>query len=279
MQADAHFVIGDAHVAAGQPCQDYGLAKVLSQDKAYAVISDGCSTAGNTDVGARLVALATARALELSRYQNPVDIQSFVRRRQQQIFGSSRLALGLSQSDLLATSGYVFVQPSGVHAYIQGDGVVAYRLNDQSLIAIQIAWADSTPAYPAYTQDGFKSFLAYHDHSTGSSLEVTHWNLPIDGEKSEYFRQELPAASGHLGLSFNLPPDVLAIGVFTDGVTQIRDLPWLDAVASLMNFKTVTGSFVKRRLNRFLKEGAKLGRTPVDDLAFAAVSLAPQEDV
>ena len=72
--ADCSFHIGAQHLRLGLPNQDYALAGNLD-DRAYVVVSDGCSSGGRTDIGARLVSLAAARAL---REQYEVDPLHFV---------------------------------------------------------------------------------------------------------------------------------------------------------------------------------------------------------
>ena len=59
---DSVFAIGASHVATGKACQDYTLSRA-SDTYAYAIVSDGCSSGGMTDVGARVLALATATAI------------------------------------------------------------------------------------------------------------------------------------------------------------------------------------------------------------------------
>lgn len=58
------FHIGAQHLSLGKPCQDYAVSGSINDTTAYAIVSDGCSSGGETDIGARIVALATKRALE-----------------------------------------------------------------------------------------------------------------------------------------------------------------------------------------------------------------------
>ena len=60
---DEYFHIGRAHLGNGQPCQDYALSG-QTEETAWAIISDGCSSGGKTDIGARLITLTTAKALK-----------------------------------------------------------------------------------------------------------------------------------------------------------------------------------------------------------------------
>jgi hypothetical protein len=58
MKADSYFEIGSTH----QVCQDYALA-YASDDFAYAIMSDGCTSSLNTDIGARLVSVIARDAI------------------------------------------------------------------------------------------------------------------------------------------------------------------------------------------------------------------------
>ncbi len=59
---DHHFIIGHGHLADGKPCQDYTLSGLVGGG-AYAVVSDGCSSAGQTDIGSRIIAITTGNAI------------------------------------------------------------------------------------------------------------------------------------------------------------------------------------------------------------------------
>ena len=115
IHADCAFHIGSQHLRNGLPCQDYAIAGDLP-DRAYAVVSDGCSSGGRTDVGARLISLAAAKAF---RSQN-IDIGHFV-------YGidSASAFFDLNQSDMLATLLSMSVTQDEVFIRVQGDGVVS----------------------------------------------------------------------------------------------------------------------------------------------------------
>ena len=65
--------------------------------------------------------------------------------------------------------------------------------------------------------------------------------------------------------------NMASISVFTDGVTQVDGVDWKDTVIQLLDFKTTEGAFVKRRMNRLLKDYRKRGDEPSDDIACAVV--------
>jgi hypothetical protein len=67
------------------------------------------------------------------------------------------------------------------------------------------------------------------------------------------------------------------VAVFSDGVTQVDGMDWRDVVAELMNFKSIEGDFVKRRMNRFLKDCRAHGKGPIDDISMACIHIDHEE--
>jgi hypothetical protein len=61
--------------------------------------------------------------------------------------------------------------------------------------------------------------------------------------------------------------------VFSDGITQIKDVDWKDAVFQFMNYKSTSGEFVKRRMMKALKT-----MTPMDDISCAAIRITQDAD-
>ena len=57
------------------------------------------------------------------------------------------------------------------------------------------------------------------------------------------------------------------VSAVSNGVTQVDGMDWRDVVAELLSFKSTEGDFVKRRMNRFLKDCQKHGKGPIDDIA------------
>src|SRR5688572_1835830 len=123
MHTDHHIAIGHQHLSDGKPCQDHALSGVVSEfgeTYAYAVVSDGCSTAGETDIGARLITTLTAKAFRDDyRSGDAVSIDSAAFDVAQQ--------LGLDPDDLLATHLYAVIDTTGEgHVMVKGDGVVVF---------------------------------------------------------------------------------------------------------------------------------------------------------
>lgn len=263
MHSDSHFVIGQAHTNGGQPCQDYALTGSLPSG-AFAVVSDGCSSGGRTDVGARIVALATAEAIR----QTPKSIHD----KRRGLIEAARHLYGCSQDDLLATCLYAVVTKKHSFVHIQGDGVVALRQPDDTLLLAKYEWSKNAPAYPVYAADGYRSFRQFYSGvATPLSAEWWQWR---GGQFSRRDDAGYTLSEGIAGI--RLPLDLAVhrcVALFTDGVAQIDNIDWKDAVVELLGFKTTEGAFAKRRLGRFVKDARLGGRGPIDDLAYAVILL------
>ena len=168
---DHYFRPGFTHSGGGKPCQDYALSSVY-QGSAFAIVADGCSSGGHTDVGARLVTFATASALRSHRMSGrsltDAAIYDEIARRQQELVVSVRTTLDLGLCDLLSTCLWAYVSAEGGYAHVQGDGVVVFCFSDGAMTLSSFEWAGNVPFYPAYSGDFLESFRATHD--AGASI-------------------------------------------------------------------------------------------------------------
>jgi hypothetical protein len=271
MQADFHFVVGRAHIKSGKPCQDYAAAAQLDAGRAYAIVSDGCSSAGRTDIGARLLTLATARAF--NRFNGgPEHLAELVAWQQTETLAATKLWLGLDDTDMLATCVYAWLSNQQVQIRIMGDGMAAWLLDNGTIQILRVDWANNHPAYPAYAANGFADFLEYHRRQgLKHPVTVEHWSLFPDGTSLLVGVETPELAQAVSGTNFGLEQPAQAIAVFTDGVNQVEGMDWRDVVRQLLSFKTTQGEFAKRRLNRLLRDGLGTGHLPIDDLACAVI--------
>jgi hypothetical protein len=275
MHADAHFVMGRTHLTTAQPCQDYATAGDLPSG-AYAVVADGCSSGGATDVGARLVALATVQALTSPAAKLPEVAAA----QQAAVLADTAARLGLVQDDLLATCVSAVVRGDTAFVHLQGDGAVAWQYPSGDIEMVSVEWERNTPCYPAYAADGFAGFIAYH----GGDLTAERWDAKTwrrqDGQLQPAGHARYTLEAGLTGLTIALDPtELVRMAVFSDGVTQVAGQHWPQVVSELMGFKVLAGSFVKRRLGRYVRDvsvGSNQG--PIDDLAFAAIDLERRDD-
>lgn len=279
LYTDHAMYIGASHERSGLPCQDYALSGVF-QDGAYAIVSDGCSTGGKTDVGARLIAHSIADAItHAPRILPPADYASLQRNR----FNTAARVLGLKQNDLLATSAYAVVRPDGsglVHIF--GDGAMALVGTGGNIFSVRLEWANNMPIYMAYHQDGFMQFVEAHGGDlTRHVLRRTAMCISTYGRvdiEDEY----ISLGKALAGYTYQLPPaiesNVAFVALFTDGIGQVGALEWHEALRDLLSFKSVEGSFAKRRMNRFVRDMADLDWRAEDDISYAVIRLAHDKE-
>lgn len=257
------------------PCQDYALSG-LCGDTAYAVVSDGCSTGGHTDVGARLVALTTIQAIRETWVNRGDSIcPEHVSAVQSNGLFDNMRTLGLSRNDMLATCVYAYLSPATSFVHLQGDGVVAVRWRDGSLWMFRYEWESNTPFYPAYAIDGRNEFVRSHGGDI-AALRVARTTCIVDsaGFPFSLAAQQYTLEQGIRGITVTLDgdiDDIDLVAVFTDGVTQISGVDWRDAVQSLLAFKSTGGEFAKRRMIRYVNDLRRDGGGPTDDIAYAVV--------
>lgn len=276
--ADHHFHIGQAHLNQGKPCQDFALSGVLD-NAVFAVVADGCSSGGQTDVGARILVLAAAQAIRQQRVRNRSvgDLVVPVAASQNLTLFSVRDALGLTQGDLLATSAVAYLSPEGGFVHLQGDGVVARKYRDGRLVASRYEWAENTPYYPAYALDE-RVFIQTH----GGNLDAecaTHqqaYFVPNEGftlspANGLTLRDGLRGFTTHFDAAS--VEELEYIAVFTDGVTQFKNREWTDVVHDLLTIPTSKGEFMKRRLGHLIRIAQKSGEVPMDDVGVAVIRI------
>lgn len=177
-------------------------------------------------------------------------------------------AMGLCPNDMLATCAYIntFGNDDDVVCRICGDGVIAWMIGGD-LTMVRYDWAANTPLYRQYHADGFAAFRrAQSDQPLSIHFHYRHGAERDDDIESLSMEQALS-----LEHEFVRCPDTVAI--FSDGVTQVDGMDWRDVVAELLSFKSTEGDFVKRRMNRFLKDCLKHGKGPIDDISMACIHI------
>lgn len=235
---------------------------------AAAIISDGCSSGGKTDVGARIIAHSTAIALAASPSLEKRTIDVDCRWADLR----AKETLCLKTEDMLATCAYVAVSGRFAMGRIIGDGVMACLDRMGRLFMNRIDWARNTPVYRAYeADDAYASFIAAHG---GLGAMAVTQQIHVRSAVRDELVRENTVEDALNGVCIDLDLSTIEhLAVFSDGVTQVDGMDWRDVVAELMAFKSTEGDFVKRRMNRFLKDCLKHGKGPIDDISMACIHI------
>ncbi len=247
LSADAAFRMGSTH----DVCQDYA-----SASGAAVALSDGCSGAPDTDLGARLLS-RTALAL--------AGQQAFLATLGSQAELVARSAIGTlhaSRDSLLATLLVARVVGSGFEANCWGDGTIALLRGDTwGGVRIEAPRAaGGIGEEPAY--------LAYRDHRD----QGTYREFFLDSEEG-YSEPEMTRSwDCHSETSGSAK----AVLIASDGLSSFVDsdrkpVPFGDVLVELLPFRLPGPAFVRRRLAAFERRCKKLGWQHTDDISIAAL--------
>jgi len=291
MHADHHYEIGTSH----QACEDYAISG-SHNGLSYALVSDGCSSSKNTDVGARILCHIGKNALQYLYQQGSLWDGPYVKEMFPTIFQGlvvmkaleARVSLGLDYNAFDATLLVAFAaerpgyNPAWGHTMF-GDGVIVQRYGQQNnnRRIFAISYTSNAPYYLSYAMsrekyDGY--FWSFGDHK-----RRVYSVLVEDGEQdyNEASSDQLdpmiyPAHHESFGPSLVFPTQ---ISLFSDGIGSLTTQdgkPAMTDITAAQNctaYKNTVGEFVRRRMRAFSKECASAGFSHYDDLACAAVHL------
>jgi len=275
MNQDSAFFIGSNHSV----CQDYARSGEIEGIN-FAIISDGCSSSCDTDFGSRLLVMESIRIIKTFFSKNlefnPHELGLYL----------SRMSLVLSNINYLnntamdATLFMVLSNDTTALILGYGDGIAFARKKDGSTDFRKISFPSGYPAYLNYHSDG-KRKSAYKMKSKKVVIDSGNMLLTdyIIWESSE---EKDPLTPFVWYLNKNVYD---FIGVMSDGVeTFYRIVPTeygtVQEIASLnyilsqiLSVKRFAGSFLQRRMNKFIKTIRKDGWVNFDDLSVAAIHL------
>lgn len=267
--SDTFFVKGVTH----DVCQDYAAhGKTPKCD--YAIVSDGCSTAKDSDVGARIMAKSAESLIGNNISHN--NISQFIAG---VIIRAKNTAnyMKLAPEALNATLLIAKANDTMLQSVIFGDGVLFARRHDGGLVAHHHKFKPEAPFYPCYNMD-FDGIARYLE-SFDAEFEVDHVRMEPNGTLFETTQKGSFADSfkiyNYSTKMYNL------VGVISDGAVSFLDnqtkepVEYLSIIDQLAAFKNYNGQFVERRMKRAMKDFSDAKWEPQDDLAMGVVYSQP----
>ncbi len=265
---DSHYTIGRLHLL----CQDY----VCQGRKPfpYIILSDGCSAAPDSDLGARLLALNARRLLPWFAFPAATDAERVDRhwrlgRRLVRRAARQARELGVDEEVLDATLLVAWCVEDTVYVHLYGDGCIAARRADGEVAVIQVEYAGNAPYYLAYLLDAERHDLYESAIGDPSIAQSVHY-LSETG-----VTRRLEPFNSATVFSFNLTT-LPTVAVATDGLHSLVNpetgnrLDALSVARELLEFGDVNDGFIKRRLRQVLVEYDRLGMFNFDDLSLGA---------
>ena len=239
-------------------CQDYAVAK-----DSYIILSDGCSTSPDTDIGSRLLVKAAEQQIQ-DRF-NPETLNGDAA----QLALSWAQAMNLPAQAVDATLLIALIDDDDLFISCSGDGVIVTETNDGRRDIYDISYPLGYPLYPAYVHqpDRFATMV----NSGRSTKEVRHIrntepsrSYPCD---SVTHVMRLPAK--HYRFIALISDGVRSF--FTTEEGTVASLDTLAVIAELVGFKSWNGQFVGRRVKRFMKDCQLNGWQHADDLSIGVI--------
>lgn len=246
-----HFLkIGSAH----EVCQDYVISG--TDPVPHVILADGCSSSEETDTGARLLAHSARVWLRVAGpafgTEDYARIGSAIAAHANGIAGP----MGLSRNALDATLMVAYLSGDMIVVHVFGDGFIVSVDNMGDCRVTGISFSGNAPYYPSYLLDPGRD-RAYRSQNHTKSVGTK--TLPPDGPVSLTF-----SVRNHpviLIASDGMDSFVDKLGNKTDAVSVAR---------RLTRFKSLKGSFLKRRAKRAVRNYEKDGISHYDDVSVGA---------
>jgi len=259
MHGDAYFSIGKSHTV----CEDYALSEPWNGGW-LAAVADGCSSSTYTDVGARLL----VHALRVQ----PPDLMLAADSAIRDAAASARV-LQLPEESLDATLLCIAANNDRVVVVISGDGFVVSRHATGDFFVIMAEYPSGAPQYLNYRCSPYRHQRYIGEF--GATRNFRHVRLSPDGE----IKDDATMLDHTFCHPLSMPnKETTMIAAISDGLSSFQSLASnpdgiFKLIPELCTFKNTKGSFVQRRLKRFIKDHTADKDFHADDISMAAICL------
>ena len=286
---DSHFVKGASHLV----CQDYATSGITADGVPYVIVSDGCSSAKDSDFGSRILVRAAETAITRITY-TMLQMGSFDGELVPVIEGEVKdrirkvaQALDLPTTPFYATLLIAFYINKKLYLYARGDGTLSVKYhrtaNGEKVHTVShFTYASNAPFYMAY--DLVPEDLKSYQIQFNQPLTETVYTQP----DAAGLRQTLVATmeptsvickvfdlEGCVLDHVMISSDGLDSYIKTAGMNPTKGFAYADILTRATDYKNVVGEFIKRRVQRMEAEDRKEGIEHYDDVSVAAIVEVP----
>lgn len=270
MITDSFYKIGATH----KVCQDYA-----THGNNYAIISDGCSSSPNTEVGSMIA----TRALDfcLQHYLNKDNDYKALFTLTAGKMKSMADALHLSYNSLDATLGFVIADEDSIKGVLYGDGNFIVKYKNGFVLVVNVEFAENYPDYLSYTLDINRAKQLAKLTSNHKKITKTVYKPDLSEVvcSLSYTVQDVIFVDNFI--DSGIDSEVSFACVTSDGLDtfQYQNYSgWTDIkqeliLAELLAFKVFTQGFLERRMNLFKKYCKKNIVRHSDDFSMGVVAL------
>jgi hypothetical protein len=276
--SDSFFEIGSTH----KICQDYACHGYID-NKPYAVISDGCSSAEDTDFGSRIL----VKSLLKNIYNPDYNIKSLFDYTIN-FANISRKSLLLKEESLFATICLLKRLENCFEISGVGDYLIAINY-EKYIKVIEYEFVSGAPYYLAYELDNAKGRQKYFDTFGGKILRketdlLLNDNNSITTQEPKLENFILNKESDIFFSDLVAGDNIKSIVICSDGARSFRknvitktskidvDSPAQESLIHFINYKNYVGEFIQRRAIKAKKELNNDLIFHYDDLSIAGIS-------
>lgn len=247
-------------------CEDYILTGTTPFP--YAILSDGCSSSKNTEMGSRLLCyearqLITHRTEDELRLAKHEDTGAWIIHNAEAI---SRL-LALEKTSLDATLIISYKIGTTIYVTVYGDGIVISQGIDDTITIYDINYSLNAPYYLSYSIDPKRDEEYYKMKNTQTVTQMViapNGVFTIVGGQRAYDYRESFYFNSSSFKSIIISSDGLKSFIKT---TLAEPQLLRSIVKEILSFKTTTGEFLKRRLGRMIQDYEKDNIFHYDDIS------------
>lgn len=279
ISVDHYTEIGSSHLV----CQDYALSGIY-KGVPYAIVSDGCSGADFSEIGAQTLCFSAKAALEeyidtASDFDLPTpDLEKLLKEVIYERALKTIQCNALPESCLQATLMIAFIYNEKLHTLVWGDGLIIIKriehsTKEKEMVVEEIEYPSNAPFYLFANKELYEKYVAdkrklvrYTFGKDRPYYEMGQGDKPKGGERPVYepLHETEPAEF------------VISITLSSDGLKSYKDkrpiLPW-DVAKKVTNYASSCESFVRRCMSFLKKKNVKEGITHYDDIATATILL------
>jgi hypothetical protein len=261
-------------------CEDYSLTG--THPVPFLIVSDGCSSSINTDVGARLISWITKRQFPAARIYDylPGDSDLFGRKIIENAVAEAD-KLGLNRTALDATLLFAYIEDGMMNIFCFGDGVVIFKLSTGADFYIHLSYAQNAPYYLTVHQSD-EILAQWQKVYPNNALSIKRYNFMEKEEKDILESQD----GGNIGYYYRLTvpttPELEMVMLSSDGLTSFSKqedgsmIPLCDVVDEMYAIKVKNGGYMQRRMRKMIEKYAREGIHNLDDVSVASVLFEPE---
>jgi len=290
MISDATFRIGSSHTI----CEDYARAGVSIFGDPIAIVSDGCSSSPDTDIGSRILVLeilknsfltedleAVTTSLQHTRAPSLCIEECDNIRLYKYSMNSAKqsiCAMGLDEKCLDATILILMATQNKIISTCWGDGIIVQKFKSGTISARIISYPNGYPSYPSYILEPLR------EHNRKHMNKITKKTITRTPDGKTYIN-DIPTYDTPLDITVthfdehNNDP-LVAMAIFSDGIQSFtrtnneetsktkKPVDFIELLPKLMSFSG-KGEFTRRRLNGLIRKEPELSH--YDDLSIGAI--------